>query len=281
MTKMAKDSMDKIVSELRNSTNCAEAIDHYNKLGVNISPDVLERGTTDFDRPYRGEDGFYKVDAYIHQYLPIHYRRNFAVFENCKFFDSEKPCLFIDFGCGPMTAGLALAKRLGKARARETVAYWGIDISMRMREKAKQINAYYRLFFDVNFSDSFAKSAAYGRMTVDDFLHDCIVVINFSYVLSDMTLKGDNTVRAIIKQVANMTDYATQRDCPVYIIYQNPHVGAAKHDAMHANWEQFRRALSEKFAFKQEHSERCEYGNKRRVFYSKIRLGALTSTVGK
>lgn len=263
--------MDKIVSELRNSANCMEAINHYNKLGINIPSAVLERGTTNFDRPYRGEDGFYKVEAYIHQYLPIHYRRNFAVFENCKFFDSEKPCLFIDFGCGPMTAGLALAKRIGKESARETVAYWGIDISTRMREKAKQINGYYRLFFDVNFSDSFAKSAAYGRMTVNDFLHDCIVVVNFSYVLSDMTFKG--AVRAIVKQVAKMAEYAIQHNCPVYIIYQNPHVGTLKHDAMHANWEKFRDELSEMFAFKQEHSDHCEYGNKRRVFYSKIRVG--------
>ncbi|MDD9822877.1 MAG: class I SAM-dependent methyltransferase [Gammaproteobacteria bacterium] len=279
---MTKDSMDKIVSELRNSANCIEAVDYYNKLGVNIPSTVLERGTTDFDRPYRGEDRFYKVDAYIHQYLLIHYRRNFAVFENCKFFQPDKPCLFIDFGCGPMTAGLALAKRIGKERARETVAYWGIDISARMREKAKQINAYYRLFFDANFSDSFAKSAAYGRMTVDDFLHDCIVVINFSYVLSGMTLKGGNAVRAIIEQVTKMANYASQHDCPVYIIYQNPNVGAAKHDAMHANWEKFRRALSENFAFKQEHSAHCEYGNKRRVFYSKIRVGSkLAATSGE
>lgn len=281
MTAMTKDSIDKIVSELRHSANCKDAVDHYNKQRVNIPSVVLERGTTDFDRPYGGEDGFYKVEAYIHQYLLIHYRRNFAVFENCKFLNARKPCLFIDFGCGPMTAGLSLVKRVGKARARKAIAYWGIDISARMREKAKQINVYYRLFSDANFSENFTKSAAYGKMTVkNDFGNDCIIVVNFSYVLSDMTFKG--AVHAIIKQVAKIAEHAIQHDCPVYIIYQNPHVGTLKHDAMHANWEKFRDGLSEMFAFKQEHSDHCEYGNKRRVFYSKIRVGSkLIATGGK
>lgn len=273
MTAMAKDSIDKIVSELCNSANCMEAVDYYKKLRVNIPRLVLERGTADFDRPYRDEDGFYKVEAFIHQYFRMHYRRNLAVFENCKFLDSRKPCLFIDFGCGPMTAGLALAKRIGKERAREMVAYWGIDISTRMREKAAQINGFYRLFSDANFSESFAKSAAYGKMTVkNDFANDCIIVVNFSYVLSDMTFKG--AVHAIAGQVAKMAEYATQHDCPMYIIYQNPHVGATKHDAMHANWAKFRDGLSGKFAFKREYAGHCEYGNKRRVFYSKIRVGS-------
>jgi len=269
--------MDKIVSELRHSANCMEAIDHYNKLRVNIPFSVLERGTTDFDQPYGDEDGFYKVEAFIHQYLLIHYRRNFAVFENCKFLHSKKPCLFIDFGCGPMTAGLSLVKCIGKERAKEAVAYWGIDISARMREKAEQINGYYRLFSDANFSESFAKSAAYGKMTVKhDFSNDCIIVINFSYVLSDMTFKG--AVHAVIKQVAKMAEYAFQHNCPVYIIYQNPHVGPAKHDKMHANWAKFRHGLSERFTTKQEHSNHCEYGNKRRVFYSKVQVGKLIAT---
>lgn len=264
--------MDKIVSELRHSANCMDAIDYYNKLRVNIPFSVLERGATDFDRPYRDEDNFYKVEAYIHKYLLIHYRRNFAVFGNCKFLNSRKSCLFIDFGCGPMTAGLSLVKCIGKKRAKNTVAYWGIDISKRMREKAALINDYYRLFSDAAFSGSFAKSATYGKMTVkNDFGNDCIVVVNFSYVLSDMTFKG--AVHAIVKQVAKIAEYAIQHDCPVYVIYQNPHVGTLKHDAMHANWEKFRDELSERFAFKQEHSDHCEYGNKRRVFYSKIRVG--------
>lgn len=276
---MAKDSIDKIVSELCHSANCMEAVDYYKKLRVNIPFSVLERGTTDFDRPYGDEDNFYKVEAYIHQYLRMHYRRNFAVFENCKFLNAKKPCLFIDFGCGPMTAGLALAKRIGKERARETVAYWGIDISTRMREKAEQINGYYRLFSDANFSESFAKSAAYGKMVKNDFHNDCIIVVNFSYVLSDMTLKG--AVHAVTKQVAKMAEYAFQHNCPMYIVYQNPHAGAANYDKMHANWAKFRGELSEKFAFKQEYAGHCEYGNKRRVFYSKIRFGALTSAIEK
>ncbi len=273
---MLRNQIDQIINELCNSVNCKEALACYNELGVNISRAVLERGSTDFDRPYGTEDGVYKVEAYINQYLKMHYQRNVAVFGKCEFLDIPKSCLFIDFGCGPMTSGLALVKRLGIKRAREAVAYWGIDISRRMLEKSTRINNYYRLFFDANFSRSFGESNAYGKMTVrNDFENDCIVVVNFSYVLSEMTLKGDDFVSAIVSDITKISSYVFAQDCPMYIIYQNPDSSAALYNKMHGNWATFKQHLSTEFLIKQEYVGVCPYTTYRlkKTFYATILIG--------
>lgn len=273
MLKMHDNPIDKIVSELRNSSNCKEALAHYNKMGANVSNDVLERGTTDFDRPYSDEVVFYKVEAYIHQYMDLHYKSNFAVLQKCKFLDTQKPCLFVDYGCGPMTSGLALMKRLKKRHAGKEVAYCGIDISRAMLAKAKQINGYYRLFSDAGFYPRIGNASAHLKMTVkNDFANDCIVVFNFSHVLSTMTLKGNRAVEQIVDAIAKISCYALEQNCPVYIIYQNPRAGALMRGKMHSNWGELKRKLTTVFAIKRQEEKACTHGAKT-TYYAKIQIG--------
>lgn len=56
--------------------------------------------------------------------------------------------LFVDFGCGPMTAGLGLAGILSKQKEdyKINTAYLGVDLSINMVNKARAINEKYRLF---------------------------------------------------------------------------------------------------------------------------------------
>ncbi|MDD9799764.1 MAG: hypothetical protein OXU29_04810 [Gammaproteobacteria bacterium] len=275
-----------IHKKLRHSATCRAAIEHYKEkilsekligkfqnLDKFIRENILKQGSADFDVPYDNENNTYKVEAYVNYYMLMHYSANVAVFKNLTdIFDNitkSQRILFVDYGCGPMTSGLALLRRLDKLRAKEDVAYRGIDKSARMLEKAGQINMDCGFFSDAEFFSSIDCAVANAKEVVSS---DCVVIVNFSYVLSPSTHRGgvDNLINAIIN-LANATIGA--KSC-MYVVYSNPSV-----HSFHHNWHVVRAKFAEKFTYNEIGESPISYEFeyiKRTAFYSAAQLTSKT-----
>jgi len=263
-----------IFSELKQSSEHRTAVEYFRHrtradcTDEEIRKGILKRGSVDFDSPtYEGEEPSYKVEAYIHCYMGMHYQANLAVFRKLGRklgFDNindSRRILFIDYGCGPMTSGLALLECLGKRCASTEIAYRGIDISRRMCEKARQINAAYGLFSDAGFFCGIDDAVKDINRTI---LDDCTIIVNFSYVLSKQTFKTSKTnLDHLIDTIIDWTNKLSSSGI-FYILYMNPE-GNFHHD----NWNKMKNGLrSECIKQMLVREGTCDYGYPKPVYYS-------------
>ena len=247
--------ISKIILKITNSDECLNAVWYYKKnekmSDQDIQIKVLERGSTDFDRPYKDEQSKHKVRAYIHYYMERHYQDNLNAFESFATvflnYYLHKQAVFIDFGCGPMTSGFALLKHLNKLNANEKMLYCGVDISNEMRQEAQLINAKYELFANAKFLSSIEEAAS----TVRQFLtHKAMVVMNFSYVLSGWTYKHD--IANLISAIHDIGNDVSRTESVLFMIYHNP-IGdeyhEKKHGNIHGNWKRMQNELGKQFIY--------------------------------
>ena len=159
--------------------------------------DILKSGRADFTLPCeRFIDGFGRfyltaenqVSIYCVHYMPMHLFSSYHIFTDLPLPLASDKTMFIDFGCGPLTSGIAwfFAKRLS-----DTI-YVGIDRASAMLAKASAINEYgpdsSRPFFR-----RFDLSPAYtqllqlldGYIRTGDKSH---IILNFCYFLASRTL---------------------------------------------------------------------------------------------
>jgi len=109
-----------------------------------IRTDVVKHGLADFNEGYRSEFGELSADdkvlLYCYVYLKLHFFETLATFRHYKqsidvMFNSQRAGLMIDMGCGPGTAGLALADCLSVPK----LSYYGLDRAKPMLRKAKSL----------------------------------------------------------------------------------------------------------------------------------------------
>ncbi|MDD9855670.1 MAG: class I SAM-dependent methyltransferase [Gammaproteobacteria bacterium] len=243
---MSIDAMQ-IWSEL--ADECGQAKRYYDRKGINKDL-ILERGAADFDQKCfpdnKHEQKHYRADYYVSRdgYMNMHIEQNLAVLRHCFEDEISQPMLFIDFGCGPMTSGLALAEVLsGKAAGykRET-AYFGVDVSQNMVDKAKSINKKYRLFSPGRFG--VVRGTQFDAWNIpDSFPAPHIVVLCLSFVLAPDTLKfqEDNDF------IQNFSNYfkryiERQPGCrEARIVYLNPKSKSSYY--LHDNWRIFANSM--------------------------------------
>ena len=142
----------KIWKKLSESDECRAAVRYF---GAGRGQKIFVKGAADFDEKYCANDerekAHYRTDYYVstHGYMDMHLKQNRASFRHCfKNGDIPQPLLLVDFGCGPMTAGLALAEILSTQTPdyKAHTAYFGIDASRNMVNKARCINKEHALF---------------------------------------------------------------------------------------------------------------------------------------
>ena len=104
--------------------------------------DILDQGRANFDVPFKGLSPSDKVLIYCNHYMPMHLISSYHIFRvHTRFFTTHltsagNNVVFIDFGCGPLTSGIAFW-----AFARQSnIIYLGIDSSQAMRAKAQEVN---------------------------------------------------------------------------------------------------------------------------------------------
>lgn len=198
-----------------------------------IRAKVLEFGLSNFDSPYLTITPDEKVNLYCYLNLKKHYFTTYAIIE--RMFASVGPIdkihsvNFLDYGCGPLTSGIAIADLYSaKTSKKIKINYIGIDISNAMLKKAKQFSQ-----FDC-FSDlsRFKFSRELGGDVLAEFISSSsdvksINIINFSYLFASNTL-DIKELRYKLKAIENIKG-------PSFLLYQN-----SANESKNENWEMFK-----------------------------------------
>lgn len=213
--------------------------DYINRLRIS----VLNRGSTDFDVPssWRGKDYTpeHKVLLNCVFYMPMHLYSSYHLYNRvCRHVIEGENIVFIDFGCGPLTSGIAFWTA-ARQRNITNITYIGVDSSVHMLNKAAEINAagpfrnsegpFYKNFYkECNFNSL----PAYLNSLEKSNLGDTLILFNFSYVLAPMTFQGniDELISVLHEVVQAHHEYKK-----IAIVYQNP-----VYDGVNQNWNKLK-----------------------------------------
>jgi hypothetical protein len=207
---------------------------------------ILERGTADFNT---GPDGLTpddKVIIYCYYYMEMHIVSSFHVFTSSDsllkdyIVDPSKNIVFIDFGCGPLTSGVALAWYYGYLDdKKQDFHYIGIDNCEAMIRKARVISerqAWRGCTF--NFLESYEDHDSILK-SIDIYLssrqyEEDLIVLNYSYMFASSTLDVEKLAE-LVKKILNT--YKSHKIC---LFFQNP-----PPEFLNRKWEKFKSLIPE------------------------------------
>ncbi len=200
---------------------------------------VLDRGSTDFDTSSSYQNKVYtpehKVLLYCATYMSMHLYSSYHLYsvhlmKHRHVIESEN-IVFIDFGCGPLTSGIAFWAAAGQCNitaGQHNITHIGIDISQTMCNKAAQINQYgpfgytdpfyIKPFYEnnyliKNYNDlpQLLNDIEKGNPT------DTLIIFNFSYMLAQVTFQGDiNRLINVLHDIVQVN-----RHYKIGMVYQN------------------------------------------------------------
>ena len=210
---------------------------------------ILSQGQSNFDETSYDKPSteYYfpkdKVAIYCVHHMPRHLFGAYHIFTNFLTpISKENKVVFIDFGCGPLTSGIAFHAFTGQC----DITYLGIDSSQTMLDKAAVINNYgpntYREpFFDkialIRDSDGLPRLLD-GSIENGD---ETQIIFNFCYFFSSPTLDIDNLSDVLIEV---MKKYNQHKMC---LVYQNPDhrsLSGARRLKLYGKWEELKTNLS-------------------------------------
>lgn len=214
--------------------------------------DIVGGGQADFDTPFRGLTPKERVLVYCNRNMQQHVVSQKYLFEKHKdifdkyIFDPNTKLLFIDFGCGPLTSGIALALHYAKSPEnygqKINFNYIGMDKAESMLEKARKFSLDSGLFHSNTTFNFFNTYANYSR-SFNEVLCECIdnhicdktlIVLNFSYLFASPSLKVDRLIN-LVKNLLNKYLYNE-----VCLIFQNPQA-----ISLNKKWHLFKNELLE------------------------------------
>lgn len=192
---------------------------------------ILDQGRTNFDKEFGSLTSEDKVSIYCVHYMPMHLFSSYVIFTKHLapvLGHGNYKVVFIDFGCGPLTSGIAF---WAFAQQRDIV-YLGIDSSRAMLDKAREINQYKPFF------SRFELIRGYNQLTglLDKYVANgdtMQIIFNFCYFLASKTLEIDNLSNVLIPIVEK---YDRHKMC---VVYQNP----SEAPSLHQNWRTFQPKL--------------------------------------
>ena len=212
-----------------------------------LSRTVLKRGRTNFDKikdDYTPND---KVLIYCVYYMPMHLYSSYHFYATALTpFITSNNVIFVDFGCGPLTSGIAFWAALEKSK--RFITYIGIDTSEKMRTKAREINQY---GFRPDAPEYMRGTQFYPDMyfyPIGDYIHelttvlektimqsygDTLIIFNFCYFLQSRTLDISNLARVISDFISQYGRYKFS------IVYQDP-IG----DGFQNKWYNFKNQMA-------------------------------------
>ena len=194
---------------------------------------MLEQGRTNFDEPFEGFSPEGKVSFYSLNYMPMHLYSSYHIFTKKLFLPVSGKVVFIDFGCGPLTSGIAFwaAARQGN------ITYVGIDSSQTMRNMARRINQYGPNGSGEPFYKDFHIGRDYNGLPkfLSDEIKldnpaDTLVIFNFCYFLQSKTFEDPSKIEEL-GELLYFADIGTK----ICMVYQDP-VG----DRFQGRWHNFK-----------------------------------------
>lgn len=215
-----------------------------------LSQSVLERGKTNFDGftknypDYTLED---KVLLYCVDYMPMHLYSSYHFYTTALTpLITSNNVIFVDFGCGPLTSGIAFWA--ASVASKPFITYIGIDTSETMRTKAGKINQYgfrpdrpeymsgTQFYPDVRFyriRDYIHQLTHLLETTIIQSYGDTLIIFNFCYFLQSETLDISSLARVV-------SDIVSQHDRYKFsIVYQDP-IG----DGFQNKWRNFKKQMA-------------------------------------
>jgi SAM-dependent methyltransferase len=212
---------------------------------------ILKQGQSNFDEVSfdKPSNEYYfpkdKVALYCVHHMPRHLFGSYHIFTNYLTPITEKnKVVFVDFGCGPLTSGIAFRAFAGQ----NDITYLGIDSSRTMLNKAVTINKYGPNKYKEPFFDKFALIHGYSYDGLTKLLGKYIedgdgtqIIFNFCYFFTSPTLDINNLSDVLIHI---MKEYNQHKMC---FIYQNPdHRSLSKSGRlkMYGKWEKLKTSLS-------------------------------------
>ena len=212
---------------------------------------ILRQGQSDFDETSYDQPSneYYfpkdKVAIYCVHHMPRHLFSSYHIFTNVLTPISETDkVVFIDFGCGPLTSGIAFRAFAGEC----DITYLGIDSSQTMLNKAAAINKYGPNTYREPFFDKIAliHGSNYDDLTglLDKYVEkgdSTQIIFNFCYFFSSPTLDINNLSDALIQIIQEYNQHK------MYFVYQNPdHRSLPKFRRLnlYGKWENLKTNLS-------------------------------------
>ena len=203
---------------------------------------ILGRGRTNFSEWHDGLSPKDKVALYCVHYMPMHLFSSYHIFTKHLTSVSNR-VVFIDFGCGPLTSGIAFW-----ASARQSdMIYLGIDSSQAMLNKAKEINRYGPNKNREPFFRNFQAIGDYHKLIslLDYYIKKgdrTQIIFNFCYFLASQTIDIGDLSECLTQIVKK---YYQHKMC---IVYQNPPLIEIdlplKLSFLHKNWTILKENLS-------------------------------------
>ena len=199
---------------------------------------------TSYDKPsneyYFSKD---KVAIYCVHHMPRHLFSSYHIFTNYLTpIGKEDKVVFIDFGCGPLTSGIAF-----RAFAEHSdITYLGIDSSRTMLDKAAVINRYGPSRYEDPFFHKFELIRDANRLIglLNKYVENddnVEIIFNFCYFFSSPTLDIDNLSDVLIRIMTRYNQYKMR------LIYQNPDHQSLAGDRrlkLYGKWEALKTNLS-------------------------------------
>ena len=189
---------------------------------LTIQRQIIGRGRTNFDEPYQDFTPEDKVLFYCYHYMPMHLYSSYHIFRNASL-PASNNVVFIDFGCGPLTSGIAFWAFAGQ----RDITYIGIDSSQTMLDKAQEINhngpyiyshePFYEnahLICDYNQLPDHLGSIEMGNPA------DTLIIFNFCYFLQSNIFNEPSSMETLGNLLQSVTfDYGHNKIC---MVYQDP-----------------------------------------------------------
>lgn len=201
---------------------------------------ILKQGRTNFDEPFEGLTSKEKVLIYCLHYMPMHLFSSYHIFTK-HFAPVSDKVILIDFGCGPLTSGIAF----WASTRQSDITYVGIDSSQGMRDKAREINRHGPYESEPFFTKGKVTSD-WNRLSqsLDDYImrgDQTQIIFNFCYLLASNTLDTENLSNVLIQIVEKYNQHK------MFVIYQNPPIPdgySLQTSRLHKNWYFLKTQLS-------------------------------------
>lgn len=171
-----------------------------------IRLNVIEFGRAKFDQNTLEHSSEDKVNLYCFYNMRKHYFSSLAVFDGFKdyisslFRNSGNRITFIDFGCGPLTSGLAFNDNF-KSISNFHFDYIGIDVSNSMLKKAKAFAASGLFNKDTKFQFANSLNEIDENYWQSVFTLSNTVVLNFSYLFGNLSKDDSEKFASMINNL--------------------------------------------------------------------------------
>ena len=208
-------------------------LDSYANKSFASIRDIVGRGQANFDEPFNGLTPDDRVLLYCYDNMQQHVVSKLYILEKHKnifnkYLFDKKNIFFIDFGCGPLSSGIAVAMHYSESKLSNSqnlkFNYIGIDKATSMLRKAKNFSSYPGLFHSDSTFDFFnpyenCLHPFYQTLfsCMDSHIDKLsLIILKFSYFFASPSLnvsKLTNFIKRILEK------YQFNQVC---LIFQNP-----------------------------------------------------------